>query len=184
MSKAILVCGHICSGKSSVIGNLSKSYGWNVISFGKYIRHLARIKNLPLTRDIYQTLGQEIFEKRGPHQFLQDVIRFNQPTSTIHLFDGVRHLPMLDAIRAVYQRTFIIYLEIDDNLRYVRFKKRSAQDDSALNYEAFLRLSQQPTERDISRIKDIADFSVNTSLPFNQVIDEVEQILIDKRFIG
>ena len=144
MPKAIAISGHICSGKSSIINHLSRSYGWDIISFGKYIKHLASTKELPPTRETYQTLGQEVFSGRGACQFLHDAIEFSRPTSSAHLFDGVRHVPMLDALHQVYSATFVIYLDISDFQRYLRFTARASQGDSPLTYDEFLKLSGQP----------------------------------------
>jgi dephospho-CoA kinase len=183
LSKAIAVCGHICSGKSSVVGYLARKYGWNVISFGKYIRHLAATRGLLPSRDVYQILGQEVFDERGGHQFLRDVMQFNQPVSFVHLFDGVRHIPMIEAIRQIYSDTFVIYLNVNAYERYRRFKRRAAKGDPSLTYEEFERLSDQPVEQGISEILNIADFSIDASTSHRKVVTEIEKTLINNGFI-
>ncbi|MBE7467631.1 MAG: AAA family ATPase [Anaerolineales bacterium] len=182
MPKAVAVCGHICSGKSSVIAHLSKSYNWNVISFGKYIRHLALTQGLSPTREVYQTLGQEVVSRGDPHQFLHQVIRFNQPASEVHLFDGIRHVSVFDALRQVYDDTLVIFLDLSHEQRYRRFMARAAEDDPSLTYEEFLRLSDQPVERGISEIADLTDYRVDAAAPLQKIINEIDQVLAFKRF--
>ena len=176
MKRAILICGHICSGKSFVIDQLVKAYQWDVISFGKYIKHLAWVKKLPATRESYQILGQQVFEELGPNKFLANVIQFNKPSSPVHLFDGVRHLPMLEAIRQHYQNTLVIYLNVSDEIRFKRYKIRAAQGDPALTYEEFLKLSEQPVERGISEIKKLADLQIDGTASLQGIIDKIEKI--------
>ena len=183
MAKAIAVCGHICSGKSYVISYLAEKYGWNVISFGKYIRHLAATRGVSPSRDIYQVLGQEVFDERGAPQFLRDVVQFNQPVSSIHLFDGVRHMPMIEAIRQIYSDTFVVYLNVNTYERYRRFKMRAGEGDPSLAYEEFERLSNHPVEQGISEILNIADFSIDASTSDRNVVTEIEKALINNGFI-
>lgn len=182
MLKAVAICGHICSGKSSFINHVSSLHEWNVISFGKYIRHLASIKGVSLTRANYQALGHETLLERGPDCFLSDVIQFNQPLSNIHLYDGIRHTSIIEALQRIYQNTLVIYLNACDDQRYHRFIGRASHDDPSLTYGEFLKLSEHPIEYGISAISTIADCVIDTNLSFFQNTNKIEEVLLTNKF--
>jgi hypothetical protein len=126
----------------------SKSFtGWDTVSFGRYIRSLINIRQEVPTREIYQSLGQKLFAERGPKLFLQDTIEFNQPASDIHLFDGVRHVSIIEELKEFYASTFVIYLNVGDLERYNRFISRASKDDPIISYDQFLAISQHPIEQ-------------------------------------
>ena len=177
MPKAMAICGHICSGKSRVINHLSNEYRWAVISFGNYVKHLAQRECLPATRDSYQALGQKLLEGKGPKQFLLDVIEFHNPTSPLHLFDGVRHTSIIDELRQMYEGLSIIYLQVSDAVRYERFLKRRKKDEPLFSLTEFLALSEHPIERGISAIASVADQSIDGSTSFAQVLAKVKSLL-------
>ena len=177
MGQAIAICGHICSGKSEIINYLSHEHGWNVISFGSYVKYVAQDECLPATRDSYQTLGQKLFKERGPKQFLLDVIEFHGPTSLTHLFDGVRHTLIIDELRQMYAGLFVVYLHVSDAVRYERFLKRRKENEPLLSVAEFLRLSEHPIEKGISDIAGVADQSIDASVPLAQVLAEIKSPL-------
>ena len=181
--RAVAVCGHICSGKSSIVNYLSELYNWDVISFGKYVRHLADTKGLPSTRETYQILGQQLINELGAQQFLYNTIQFNQPISTIHLYDGVRHMSVLAELRLAYRSTLVIYLDVSDSVRYARFKTRAADGDPSMFYDEFLQLSKRPVEQENSRISRVADLHIDASSSFSAITTEIKAMLLKNQFV-
>jgi dephospho-CoA kinase len=177
MLKALVVCGQICSGKSSVISYLSRIYNWDIISFSTYIKKLAAAKNLPPTRDVYQQLGHQIFTNTVPSEFLRAAITASNPVSSVHLFDSVRHLQILEEIRQTYSVTTVIYLRATDEVRYQRFLSRANVGDSILSFEDFLRMNKQPVECSITAIADYADLIIDSTNSIETVIERIEQVL-------
>lgn len=184
MKKALAICGQICSGKSSVIKELSISYGWDIVSFGRYIRSLIDIRQEAPTRATYQSLGQKLFAERGPKLFLQDTIEFNQPASAIHIFDGVRHVSIIEELKEFYASTFVIYLNVSDLERYNRFISRASKDDPIISYDQFLAICQHPIEQGITQVASIANTQINAAKPFQDVMAEVKSKLRRSRFIS
>jgi dephospho-CoA kinase len=176
--------GRISSGKSSIIKHLSISYDCNIISFGNYVRHITLTRGLPFTRTSYQLIGQKLFSEQSPDEFLQNVIRFHAPSSEIHLYDGIRHTSIIDALRRLYRESLVIYLAVDDYQRYLRFTSRAAQGDPLLSFEEFLKLDKQPIERGIAAIAAIADVSLNASIPLHEFTTTIDEIPAIREFIS
>lgn len=183
MKKAVVVCGHISSGKSSVINHLSKSYGWDIISFGAFVRQQAEGRNLPSSRQVYQDLGFQLFSGLGPRSFLEEVIEYHQPHSTIHLFDGVRHTAIVSELKKQYDKVFVSYLDVSDEVRYERHIMRLAPEDPVLSYSEFLAISQHHIEQGTSELATIADVEIDGSQPLLSVIAQVEKSLSGLGFL-
>src|ERR1700759_4790137 len=177
MGNALAVCGQIGSGKSSVIKDLSRSHRWDTVSFGRYVRSIALARQETPSREIYQQLGLQLFTERGAKQFLQDVIECNQPTSNTHLFDGIRHVSIIEELKIRYKNTFVIYLDVSDLERYKRFSARASKDDLTVSYEQFLEISQHPIEQGIPEIATVADAVIDGSSPLQTLISQVNSQL-------
>jgi dephospho-CoA kinase len=182
MQKAIVVCGAISSGKSSVIKSLSNKYGWDIISFGAFVKDRATILGLPLTRKSLQELGYELFSGLGATVFLSEVIDYHQPHSAVQLFDGVRDVSIVTELRKLYSYLFVAYLEVSDDVRYERHKTRLTPQEHSLSYNEFLAVSHHPIELGITGLAPGADLVVDASQPLSSVVAEIESALIIRGF--
>ena len=136
---------------------LSNSHSLSLISFGDYVRQVATERHLQQTREVLQLLGSDLLASRGAAMFLQDVISFSKPTSTIHIIDGIRHGSVIDALRNIYSTSFVIFLNLNDNQRYLRYVSRANPSDPILSFPEFNALSSHSIERDIPGIAEIAN---------------------------
>lgn len=155
--RAVAICGHIGTGKSSLAKALGSTFDWDTISFGRYVKGIAHDRGLGSERKTLQDLGQTLIEKAGEDRFLQDVLEFCRPRSAVQLFDGVRHVAMVDAIRRHYDATLTVCLVLDDRARYERY---AARDSIPVDYDRFLSWKNHPVEWEIARICHAADLQV------------------------
>jgi dephospho-CoA kinase len=169
-AKVIAVCGQIGSGKSSIIGELSKTYGWNTVSFGAYIK--SRIAADHPTRTDYQSLGEMLFATRGPKGLLEDAIRFGEPRSSTFLIDGVRHVSIVTELRRIYGEVVIIFLDVSDSQRYERFTRRN-DTDPPMSYDDFVQMCSHPIEQGILDLAKIADVVIDGNVDFEGVLTAI-----------
>lgn len=179
-SVAVSISGQIGSGKSTVVDELAKLHGWDIVSFSKYVRYQAASRNLPATRKSYQLLGQKLFVELGPYQFLKDAIEFNMCSSRGVLFDGIRHVEIVQALRRLYPKCIVVFLDVTDLIRFSRFTSRSAAHDRTLSFEEFLGLSLQPVESEILEIKNLADLCVDASDSINGTLLAINNAIYEK----
>jgi dephospho-CoA kinase len=172
--RAIAISGRIGSGKSTLTKALASSFGWDAISFGRYVKFVADDRGLGTARQALQDLGQALIADAGEDRFLQVVLEFYRPTSPVQLFDGVRHAAMIDAIRRHYDATSVICLVLDDRTRYERYTARTAEP---VDYHHFLAWDKHPVERDIARICEHADLRLNAALPISNLVDAAVETL-------
>lgn len=180
--RAVVICGQICSGKSSIVRHLRQAYGWDTVSFGNYVRYIAHTTGLQPSREAFQRLGDELFRTKGPNQFLAEVIEFSQPLSHIHLYDSVRHRAMIEALQQVYNDVCVIMLSASNEERYERFKLRVVEGDTQLSFNEFLRLTDHPVERGISELQLIAACCVESKL-FKDTVLSVERCLRNRNYL-
>jgi hypothetical protein len=158
---------------------LASSFGWDAISFGRYVKAVAEERGLGSARPVLQDLGQGLIADAGEDRFLQIVLEFYRPTSPVQLFDGVRHAAMIDAIRRRYDATTIICLVLDDRTRYERYAALSTEP---VDYHHFLAWNNHPVERDIARICQHADLRLNAAMPNSKMVDVAVETLRARSF--
>lgn len=178
LKKSIIVCGKICSGKSMVIKFISEQTKWPIVSFGAYIRDVSIKQNLPATREIYQQIGQDLFENWGAKKLLLEVIKFSVPSGQENvLVDGVRHQSVLYEVKRICEQTFVIYLAADEKTRFDRFNSRKNVGDANLSFEDFLKIDHQPIESGIETLSSSADLVIDASRPLQDIYQILRNFL-------
>ena len=179
--RAVAISGHIGSGKSTLAKALTSTFGWDAVSFGSYVKSVADNRGLGSARQALQDLGQALIRDAGEDRFLQVVLEFNRPNSSVQIFDGVRHAAMLDAIRRHYHATLVVCLVLDDRTRYERYAARAAEP---VVYDRFLVWNEHPVEREISRICQHADLQLDAALPLSELVEVTTESLRARHFLS
>ena len=121
MKLAVVVCARIGSGKSTAVNFITAEFGFKAVSFGSSIRHMAALRSTPTTRGQLQDLGDCVFKSKGPSGFLEEALEhFGINSHDSVVFDGVRHLEILTAIRQAAEATIAVYLEVNQEERFRR----------------------------------------------------------------
>lgn len=177
-SIAVVIAGPISAGKSTLLGRLAERHQWCIVSFGEYVRSVARDRSLAVDRRTLQDLGHEIFRSLGPRAFLDAVIERAGPNSVVSLFDGVRDVAIVSALRQTHRESITIYLDVSDLTRYERHRIRLNKDSLAFTFKDFMELSNHPIERGIEELPRSADEIIRvTSESIEEVIDDIERRL-------
>lgn len=148
------------------------------VSFGEYLRWLAGERNMPVTREVLQDLGNELVshDVRG---FCEGVLRRQPWRPGVPLvIDGVRHLEVLKALADILAPApeYLIYIKVDRETQ----AKRLVNDD--LRHEKPLAvLEQHPTERQVrSVLPDKAALVLDGTRPANELTLKVIEFLETK----
>jgi hypothetical protein len=154
--------------------------GWEEVSFGKYVRHLALEQGIPLTRENLQELGVQELTVQGVQPFLRNAIGFNKPNGFIHVYESIRHLSILSAIQLTYKKTTLVYLDLDEKVRYHRYLGRQRDLDSARAFDDFLVLGKHEVERDVLKMRELADLIVDASLSTEEIAATIQVFVSTK----
>ncbi len=161
MKLAVVVCGRIGSGKSTAVDFVAAEFGFKVVSFGTYIRHMAALRGMPSTRGQLQDLGDCLFRSKRSSGILEDTLtHFGISSHDSVVFDGVRHLEILTDIRQAAEATIAVYLEVNQE---ERFRRHRARQDSGWSLEEFLIIDRHPVEAGIDMIIEHCDMVVNAA---------------------
>jgi dephospho-CoA kinase len=125
----IALSGRMGAGKSTLAIAVSERLGWPRVSFGNYVREVARKQETQESRTILQELGESLVQS-DPAGFTNAVIsKVNFRSGAV--VDGVRHMEILHALQslAVPLPVQLIYVETDEQLRIQRLTKRGMTPD-------------------------------------------------------
>ncbi len=165
MKAAIVICGRIGSGKSTVSTMLASDLSIQVVSFGDYVREMARRGGRPDTRSSLQNLGDCLYRQLGASGLLQGTLEMagiaNDETG---IFDGVRHIDVLSEIRRRAGKTVAIYLDVSPEVRYQR---RRSQGSSDLSWQEFEAIDSHSVEGEIGALAELCDFVIDASQPLS-----------------
>lgn len=178
--RAVAISGRIGSGKSSLARELAQGQSWDVVSFGRYVKAMAEERGVGNDRQSLQTFGQSLINAAGADLFLQQVVAYCRPTSAVHIFDGVRHPAMIDALRRRYGTVAVVCLEANQHLRYDRY---SARSNHPVGLQEFLVWDEHPVERGTTDICAHADLRLDAASPIDELARETLDDLWKQGFV-
>lgn len=174
MKKAIVFCGQICSGKTTLADYYCKRYQWDKISFGQYIKNIAEERQVSINRHNLQKIGYKMYKTNDPRDFLIQTIRFNKPTHDIHAHESIRHLTILFEVQKYYEDTITFFIEVSDCILYERYVKKYNED---ITYPQFKKIINHPIEKEILNMKEKSNYILDGSIKLSNLIDIINSIL-------
>jgi dephospho-CoA kinase len=142
------VSGEIAAGKTSIARALADRLPAVYASFGDVVRREAVTRDLPLRRKVLQDLGAKIVAELGPEGLVEELLReISALESTNVVVEGVRHLAVDDALRAVGAASgyHLIFVDTPEPVRAARLAARGELGSGLAELES------HPTERDVHR---------------------------------
>lgn len=164
--------GRIASGKSHLSTSVSAALGWPRVSFGDYVRAVARQRHLDTTRRSLQTLGEAIIVEKGWENYCRSVLAQIQwrPGQSL-VVDGVRHAEALHWLKCIVSplNVILVLLEVDEASRKSRLKTREGQLGTNLE-----QLDLHSTEVQVTGVlKNLADLVLDSTEPVSELTSKV-----------
>ncbi|MVM35685.1 AAA family ATPase [Spirosoma sp. HMF4905] len=160
MNVIIALSGQIGSGKTSISNGLAQLLNWDIVSFGNYIRKIALSKQIDITRENLQNLGESLV-RENPESFCYSVLeQENNWKNKSFIIEGVRHEIVLDKlINIVVPSTlYHIHLLVSNIERERRVILRGNLSDDLKS------MHMHPSEADVHQLLfDRANFIVDTT---------------------
>lgn len=162
--RVVLVSGAICAGKSTLVEELRRRHGAEIVRTRDLIMEAApRAKE---EREALQRAGESLDRSTKGEwvaEALQRVIDGAQLSSTpsgIYVVDCVRIQEQVNAIRKAHgSEVFHIHLTADAEVLRRRYAERNSVEDAGTAYDA---LKRSRTERGIEKLAKTADVVVDT----------------------
>ena len=177
MNKSILIIGRISSGKSTIAKEIQRAIpNCRLISFGSYLKDYSEKRNYKIDRQSLQDLGQQFIDE-NPVNFLNSVVNHNKAKGgEVLIFEGVRHLPILSAIRKSYPVLLSIYLNIDVQTRYDRYLTRNKSIDRIISKEEFLKADNHKVELEIESLKNSCDLVIESE-SVTEIVRKIKEMV-------
>lgn len=164
LHKAILIIGQISSGKSTLANRLFNELNMGKASFGGYLLHYCDQMGIAdRSRENLQAVGQQLIDA-GPASFLQAVIGFSAKGCKEVIFEGVRHLSILDEIQQISGDLISVYLDATFDQRLKRYLLRPDKAIDMDRSEAeFNKAISHPVEQEVPSLRSKCAFVITSS---------------------
>ncbi len=183
--KALIIAfsGLIATGKSELSRSVAAALRWERVSFGDYIRSMARQRNMDPIRRNLQTLGEAIILEQGWDSYCHSVLKQigwtpGQPV----VLDGLRHSEALDSLKRIASpmEVVLVLLESPDDVRQSRLSARDA-----CTHDELEQLDTHSTEVQVSGIlRTLADLILDSNKPITELTSTVIDWLRERQKRG
>jgi len=141
------ITGPIASGKNSVAKILSKKLNYKIVNLSEIVEEEIKRRNLPLKRENYQKIGNEMRKKYGSDILVKmAVTRLNRKNGIIN---GIRNPGEIEYLKKRFGNNFILILvnasddfDISRNVRFERLLKRAGPNDPK-TWKEFLEIDEK-----------------------------------------
>lgn len=180
MSKKLVVglSGNIGAGKGTVTNYLVQSYHAHNLRYSHILQDILSRLNLPYNRKNLAILAESLRSAFGgdilSNALVAEIDRIN---THIVVIDGIRKKDELDALRKV-DEFYFMFIDADMEVRYNRISERNEKvDDRMKTFEEFKKDHFHISDKDVPSLKEYADFVVNNNGSYNQMSNQVSDIM-------
>lgn len=165
--------GKIGSGKTAISSELARSMGCHRVSFGEYVRSVARQRGLLESREVLQSVGEALLTSDAEGFCRAVLAQSNWERGLSLVIDGVRHQQVVDVLRRLVapMRFVLVFVVADDQLRDSRLSTRSVGASISMEIES------HSTEREVAgQLQAVADIEVDGALSVEEIILKIRKV--------
>jgi len=178
MSTVLALAGKIASGKSTLASQFASEEGWSYVSFGGFVRSVAKKDKIAETRENLQDIGDRLI-REDLEGFCRGVLsqvdwKPGQPL----VIDGVRHTEVSFLLRRMVapSKYILTYVEVDDEIRRQRLREEGREGNDFIE-----RVETHPTEEQVKLVLPrIADYVLDGTAPIHSLIEKLKAIAADE----
>lgn len=156
----LIFAGGIGSGKTTLSTKIAKELGWQYLSFGNYIRSIAKKQGKSLSRASLQELGEFMIKSQGWEKFCKKFLENgNWEKSKPCIIDGLRHIEILNVLKKINvpYDVYLVVISLSYKNRSKRLLKR--EENRKINLSQYESHSTEIQTN--SKIRDFADLTLN-----------------------
>lgn len=168
ISSVLAFSGSIGSGKTTITSILSEILTAKRTSFGDYVRKKAKERQIELTRENLQKLGEDLILEEGWENFCKSVLnQVGWKPNEFLIIDGIRHMEALTFLKKIVSpmNLYHIHVTVDSEIRKKRLEEKQ------ITRQNLTRIESHSTENQILLLKNNADLVVDGSEPINEITD-------------
>ena len=174
----VAFAGPIGSGKSTISHLVANKLRWKRVSFGDYVRAVARDRKLDESRRVMQDLGSNLINEGWDHfcKAVLEQVQFKKGECLV--VDGIRHIEALNTIRDLVHpsNVFLIYIQLKPSQRQKRLKVKGFANKNEMK-----QIEEHPTEKQVqTTLPMVADLLVDGSKPEVQIVNTIVEWIESK----
>lgn len=176
--KSIVIgfAGKIASGKSTLSARFAEEMGWPYVSFGDYVRSVARQRGEDDSqREILQQIGESLIEQDYEgfcRAVVGQALKWKPGESLV--IDGIRHLQVKQALeKLVAPSEFVLtYISVDEQIRRQRLQNEGIADPQRIE-----RIESASTEVQVrNELPQIADITLDGTEQPEKLVEKLKEI--------
>ena len=178
--------GPIAAGKDTVAKYLVEMLGYRVVSLGEIVKEEVERRGLPLKREYFQLVGNELRQKH--HAGILAELALKKLNSKNGIINGIRNPFEVEYLRKELGKDFLlIAVDAPRELRFKRILERGRSVDPK-TFEEFVKQDEKELGRGegekgfgIKRCMEMADVTIVNDSTLEELEKKVREIV--KRFI-
>jgi len=163
--------GGIASGKSTLSIEVASSLGWERVSFGDYVRTVAKHQGLGESREVLQAIGASLIDQGMPEFCTSVLAQANWTPGQPLVVDGIRHAEVISTLRRlVYpSELLLVFLAVNESIRKARLIERGLTKDEKLP-----QIEVHSTEAQVQTVLlGMADLIVDNTRTIKELVKEI-----------
>jgi len=177
MKFVIGLTGNIGSGKTIVSEHIHNNYGASKRGYSQILMDILDRLYLPHEREYLQKIGASLRDSLGEdvivNAFQKDL---EKDRSEIIVIDGIRYMNEVDMLRR-FENNILLFIDAPVEMRYERCRKRGKKGEDRMSFEEFMKADKRETERQIPKIKKVADYIIENTGTLEELLKRVDEIL-------
>jgi dephospho-CoA kinase len=176
--KIIGITGTIGAGKGTIVDYLVEKYGFKHYSVRHYLICEAQKQNLPLNRDTYVQLANNLRDKYSPSFIIDELYQEAAQNGVNAIIESIRTPGEIAALRT--KENFTLWaVDADPKLRYERIVVRQSETDK-ISFDTFLAneqremTSKDPTKQNLAECIRQADVRLENNENIGKLYEQIE----------
>ena len=175
------ITGTIGAGKGTIVDYMIENYGFHHYSVRQFLAEEAEKRELPLNRDSYVTIANDLRAKYAPSYIVDQLCKKAIITGKNAVIESIRTPGEITSLRK-HKNFYLLAIDANPKIRYNRIVERNTETDK-ISYQTFLENEQRemtsadPNKQNLSKCIAEADFKLQNDSNFEELYITLQHII-------
>lgn len=175
------ITGTIGAGKGTIVDYLIENFAFHHYSVRQFLIEEAERRGLPLNRDVYVAIANELREKNSPSYITDQLHQIAIEKGGNAVIESIRTPGEIESLRKKGD-FFLLAVDAEPHLRYERIIVRNSETDQ-ISFDTFVAnekremTSTDPNKQNLSECIKQADFVIRNDYDIPTLHAQIDQIV-------